>query len=128
MMKTLDILHKWVERVNAADVDGLVNMYDTSATLFPTFSPTVIATREGIREYFFKMASTSDLVVQLHEETVAERHIGGLVVSLYGIYTFTLVVDGAVVPFPSRFTFVLDKTNEYRILHHHSSQIPQGIR
>lgn len=127
MIKTLDILNKWVERVNAGDVDGLVNMYDTSATLFPTFSPTFIATLEGIREYFVKMASKADLVVQLHEETVAEHHIGESAVSMYGIYTFTCVVDGAEVTFPSRFTFVLDKTNEYKILHHHSSQIPRGI-
>jgi hypothetical protein len=111
MIQTLDILDKWVERVNDRDVDGVVNMYAKSATLLPTFSPDVISTIEGIKEYFVELFSKSHLIVKLQKQTVLEHHIGESGLCVHGIYHFTLRVDEEMVTFPSEYVFLVGVRN-----------------
>ena len=44
-----------------------------------------------------------------------------------GIYDFQFLMDGTLLTFPSRFTFVIDLEKESPILHHHSSQVPRTL-
>ena len=120
-----DILDTWVQKVNAGDLEGVLGLYDESATLLPTLSAQQAATPEAIRAYFTNLASKSALSVQLHNDTLTQYRLSETVVCLCGHYTFSYEEDAAVLIFASRFTFVIDSAKNRPIIHHHSSQIPQ---
>ena len=120
-----DILDTWVQKVNAGDLEGVLGLYDESATLLPTLSAQQAATPEAIRAYFTSLASKPVLSVQLQNDTLTQYRLGEAVVCLCGYYTFSYEEDAAVQILASRFTFVIDTAKNRPIIHHHSSQIPQ---
>ena len=120
-----DILDTWVQKVNAGDLEGVLGLYDESATLLPTLSAQQAATPEAIRAFFTNLASKPALSVQLHSDTLTQYRLGETVVCLCGYYTFSYEKDPAVQILASRFTFVIDTAKNRPIVHHHSSQIPQ---
>ncbi|MGD8342488.1 MAG: DUF4440 domain-containing protein [Desulfobacterales bacterium] len=119
------ILQTWIERVNAGDLEGVLEMYDDSATLLPTFSPQQATTKAAIRAYFENLASKSTLRVELHPETLNEVRAGEAIECVSGNYTFSYEAEGKIQSFASRFTFVINAVKEHPIIHHHSSQVPQ---
>ena len=119
------ILKTWIERVNAGDLEGVIGMYDESATLLPTFSPHQAATKAAIRSYFENLAAKSALSVQLQPDTLIEYRIGETVECVCGKYTFSYEAEGKLNSFASRFTFVINTMKVHPIIHHHSSQVPQ---
>ena len=117
----------WANCINAGRIDDVVGLYSENAVLMPTFSPHAARDEAGLRAYFTQLSSREELGVKLHENVIDCLRIAddGYVVN--GIYSFQFKVDGTLLTFPSRFTFVIDLARERPILHHHSSQIPRTL-
>ncbi len=119
------VLQTWMEKVNAGDVEGVLGLYDESATLLPTFSPHQAATKAAIKAYFENLASQAAINVEFHPDTIIEYRMGETAECVCGHYTFSYNVAAKKHSFASRFTFVINATKDHPIIHHHSSEIPQ---
>ncbi|AFJ02770.1 hypothetical protein Q7C_1622 [Methylophaga frappieri] len=122
-----DILDQWMQAVNGADVEGLLALYDANAVLIPTFSNSVANTPEKLRAYFEKLGSRPELSIALHDKTLIIQELENEVYVLGGIYNWRFAVDGEVLNFEARFSYVMDTSKTNPILHHHSSQIPRSL-
>ncbi len=120
------IIECWMEKINTGDLEGVLSLYDTNAPLLPTFSARTLTQPDERREYFVTLSGRPNLQVSLHDGTIRTHEAEGTSV-VYGIYTFRFTVDGSLLTFEARFTFVVDPSKESPILHHHSSQIPRGL-
>ncbi len=126
-MNARTILNQWIEQVNAGNVDDVVALYADDAALIPTFSARTLRTQAERADYFQNLGSRPNASVALHEPTVHEQRVSDSVSVLSGLYTFRFEVDGQLLTFEARFTFVVDSARPAPILHHHSSQIPRGL-
>jgi len=124
---TKDFLQRWMNDVNHGDVDDLAALYDSNATLIPTFSNRLLNTPERIRNYFEKLAEREELSLALHENTVSSHQMADTITSLCGIYCWRFAVDGELLSFEARFSYMLDFSRSAPILQHHSSQIPRML-
>lgn len=122
-----DVLDRWMQAVNRADVDALLGLYDPQAILIPTFSNRLLNTPEKLREYFEKLGAREDLSIALHEKTLLVQELPGRLFTLGGIYNWRFLVDGELLNFEARFSYVVDLARPQPILHHHSSQIPRVL-
>ena len=122
-----DILEQWMQAVNEGDVEKLLSLYDNQAVLIPTFSNRLLNTPEKLRNYFEKLGNREDLSIALHEKTLITQELGNQIFSLSGIYNWRFAVDGELLNFEARFSYVLDLSKPNPILHHHSSQIPRML-
>jgi hypothetical protein len=121
------ILKTWMSAVNNGNTETLLALYSENAILIPTFSNRILKTPEDIRDYFERLASRDDLSVALHEKTQVAQQISDNVSTLAGIYCWRLAIDGQLLNFEARFSYVFDLTLERPIIHHHSSQIPRTL-
>jgi hypothetical protein len=128
MMKTpRDILAQWMQAVNDGDVESLLGLYDSQAVLIPTFSNRLLNTPAKLRDYFEKLSSREELSIALHEKTVIIQEQQNQIALMSGIYNWRFSVDGELLNFEARFSYVLDISKHSPILHHHSSQIPRML-
>ena len=128
MIKTpQDVLEQWMQAVNNGDVDSLLGLYDSQAVLIPTFSNRLLNTPDKLREYFEKLGSREELSIALHEKTLIVQELDNEIFSLSGIYNWRFIVDGELLNFEARFSYVIDLSRPNPILHHHSSQIPRTL-
>lgn len=123
----LDILEDWMNAINNGNVEKLLNLYDEQAVLIPTFSNRLLNTPDKLKEYFEKLGSREELSIALHEKTVISQEIQNQIFSLSGIYNWRFAVDGELLNFEARFSYILDISKPKPILHHHSSQIPRTL-
>lgn len=127
-MKTpQDVLEKWMQAVNNGDVESLLGLYDSKAVLIPTFSNRLLNAPDKLREYFEKLGSREELSIALHEKTLIVQELKNPIFSLSGIYNWRFIVDGELLNFEARFSYVIDLSKPSPILHHHSSQIPRML-
>lgn len=127
-MKTpQDVLEQWMQAVNNGDVEGLLGLYDSQAVLIPTFSNRLLNAPDKLREYFEKLGSREELSIALHEKTLIVQELKNPIFSLSGIYNWRFIVDGELLNFEARFSYVIDLSKPSPILHHHSSQIPRML-
>jgi len=117
----------WGGYVNTGNLNGVLDLYNEDFVLTPTFSPTVVNTSDDLKNYFVRLTSREGLEVELHDNTIICQNITDENYIVTGIYSFKFVVDGALLAFPSRFTFVINLNLDKPILHHHSSQIPRNL-
>jgi len=117
----------WAGLINNGELDKVVSLYDEHSVLMPTFSPHLVKDTEGLTGYFNQLASREALNVRLHENTIVCTKVDTKSYAINGIYSFEFMVDGTLLTFPSRFTFVVDLSKDSPILHHHSSQIPRTL-
>lgn len=122
-----DILDQWMQAVNNADTESLLGLYDPHAVLIPTFSNRVRNTPEKLRDYFETLGSRPELSIALHEKTLIIQEMQHQLYALAGIYNWRFAVDGEVLNFEARFSYVMDLSKPNPILHHHSSQIPRTL-
>ncbi len=122
-----DILEQWMQAVNEGDVESLLGLYDENAVLIPTFSNRLLNTPEKLRDYFEKLGSREELSIALHEKTLIIQELGNQIYSLSGIYNWRFAVDGELLNFEARFSYLIDLSKQNPILHHHSSQIPRTL-
>lgn len=122
-----DLLNQWMQAVNDADVDTLLGLYDPDAVLIPTFSNRILNTTDKLRDYFEKLGSRPELSIALHEKTLVIQELQSQVYALGGIYNWRFAVDGELLNFEARFSYLMDLSKPSPILHHHSSQIPRTL-
>src|SRR6266850_7864474 len=127
MKNPQDVLKEWMQRVNDGDVDGIVGMYDERAVLIPTFSNRLLVQPSMIRDYYERLCTRDDLSLALHEKTIAARAAKDGIVALCGIYAWRFAIDGELLTFEARFSYLLDVSSPRPILQHHSSQIPRML-
>ena len=125
--KPKDILEQWMQAVNNGNVKSLLSLYDNQAVLIPTFSNRLLNTPEKLRDYFEKLGSREDLSIALHEKTLIIQELENQIYSLSGIYNWRFAVDGELLNFEARFSYLIDLSKLNPILHHHSSQIPRTL-
>lgn len=127
-MKTpQSILTAWMNAVNKGDVEALLALYDEEAVLIPTFSNKQINSPEKLREYFEKLGTRKELSIALHEKTLQLQQIKDEISALSGIYNWRFDVDGELLNFEARFSYIFDLSKSRPIIHHHSSQIPRMV-
>ena len=123
-----DVLEKWMQAINNGDITSLLGLYDSHAVLVPTFSNRLLNTPDKLRDYFEKLGSHEDLSVALHERTLIVQELyNQIIFSLSGIYNWRFDVDGELLNFEARFSYIINISNPSPILHHHSSQIPRTL-
>jgi hypothetical protein len=120
-------MYQWIGSVNERDLEGLLALYDDDAVLIPTFSNRILRGPERIAGYFEMLCSRDALSIALREKTLVMQPIGRALHSLCGIYCWRFAVDGELLNFEARFSYVLDLDRTKPILHHHSSQIPRTL-
>jgi len=124
----LHVIESWMRHVNEGDIESLLKLYDHGALLIPTFSNRLLNTPEKLREYFEKLSSREELSIALHEKTVITQETKDKNVFMVGgIYNWRFAVDGELLNFEARFSYVMDISQSNPILHHHSSQIPRTL-
>ena len=121
------ILVEWMQAVNAGSVEDLLALYDEKAVLIPTFSNRILNTPEKLRTYFETLGSREELSISLHEKTLILQAIHEATFTLSGIYCWRFAVEGELLSFEARFTYVLDMHKPRPIVHHHSSQVPRTL-
>lgn len=122
-----DVLNRWIETANRANADALSGLYDPNATLIPTFSNRVLSRPTDIRAYFEQLCSRERLHVALHERTVSVQMHGEALCSIHGLYCWHFAVEGELLAFEARFSYLINLAAAAPILHHHSSQIPRML-
>jgi hypothetical protein len=122
-----DVLKTWIDRVNALDLKGILELYADNASLLPTFSPHVADTQEKLAKYFTQLASRDNMSVSLHQRTVQNIPIRDGIHAIVGTYHFAFDVDEDPLTFASRFTMVIDLNQQSPIVQHHSSQVPRTL-
>ena len=127
MQHPRDVLDRWMQAVNEGNVESLLGLYDRQAVLIPTFSNRLLNTPEKLRDYFDRLGSREDLSIALHEKTLLVQDLQNQMFTLSGIYNWRFVVDGELLNFEARFSYVIDMARPNPILHHHSSQIPRML-
>jgi hypothetical protein len=123
----MNVLQKWMQAVNTGDVAGLLALYDETAILIPTFSSRILNNSARLRDYFERLGSREDLSIALHDKTMQEQTLGEQIVAISGIYCWRFVIDGELLSFEARFSYLLNLASPHPILHHHSSQIPRVL-
>ncbi|MHB8930426.1 MAG: nuclear transport factor 2 family protein [Melioribacteraceae bacterium] len=127
MKKTKEVLTAWLNVVNKGEIENILALYNENAVLIPTFSNRVLDSRAKIRSYFEQLRTRDRLSVDLHEKFVNVQKITETIYALSGIYCWRFAVDGELLSFEARFSFVLDLSLTSPIIHHHSSQIPRML-
>lgn len=122
-----DILMEWMDAVNHGDVETLLSLYDENAVLIPTFSNKLPNTPDKLREYFEKLGSRDGLSIALHEKTLQIQAIKDELYTLNGIYNWRFDVEGEMLNFEARFSYLVDISKSKPILNHHSSQVPRML-
>ena len=122
-----DLLRQWMQHVNNVDVERVLSLYSEHAVLIPTFSNRLLAKPQSIREYFERLFSREELSLALHEKTLVVQPMQGEIYSMCGIYCWRFAIDGELLNFEARFSYLLNLALPSPILHHHSSQIPRMI-
>jgi hypothetical protein len=122
-------LQAWEAAFAARDVSGILALYGPDALLLATGSPTPLRGPEAMRGYFEKLVIAQSAVVRF-ASTLDVDGVDPAVAS--GLYMFTWL-DQALGPVANnaRFTFVVTRDGAGpvgRILQHHSSAVPDGIR
>lgn len=122
-----DVLKTWISKVNQGDIESLLLLYDENAILIPTFSNRLLNAPEKIRKYFENLIHREDLSIALHEKTLTVMSMRNTLYSLCGIYCWRFAVDGELLNFEARFSYIVDLSLPNPIIHHHTSQIPRTL-
>jgi len=110
---------QWNSALQTGDAKKVVALYENGGILLPTVSNQVRHNHEEIEDYFIHFLAKGPKG-EINESNV--RIFDDIAINS-GIYTFTFS-DGAVVQ--ARFTFVYRKsTGTWKIIEHHSSQMPK---
>ena len=113
----------WVDAFNKCDAARAAQLYAPDAALWGTVSQALIATPEGVRQYFEKVcAVATPPKVAFGEQNI---RVHGDAATNSGSYTFTIMRDGKPVPLPARYTLAYRKVGDrWLIVDHHSSLRP----
>lgn len=112
----------WARAVNTHNVQKIISLYDSHAYFYPTFQ-NMITNRQGVTDYFKKLATHQNLKVRFIQEHI--RLYGNAAVNS-GLYDFSYDENGKHINIPARYTFVYASTPKgWLIVDHHSSVLPE---
>ena len=121
------LIRTWMELINKGDLEGLLGLYADQAIVIPTFSNRVLNEPAKIRKYFETLSKREELSIALHDNTLIVQPTQNALFTLCGIYCWRFAIEGELLSFEARFSFLLDLALPKPILHHHSSQIPRSL-
>ena len=119
-IKPFEILKSWQQHLNDENLWGVLNLYDESCVLIPTFSSEILTDKDQIKEYFVKLIEVQKGKVKFQPNSISEQHVGENTYLLSGKIFFHLMEKEKI---PARFSFLVNLLSENPILHHHSSRI-----
>ncbi|MGK7949979.1 MAG: DUF4440 domain-containing protein [Xenococcaceae cyanobacterium] len=124
--ETTDI---WLDTVTSGSeemVDEVVALYAENGLLWGTVSEQVRDTPAEIRDYFEYFAMLPELSVSSYKGCV-RMYDENLAINS-GYYTFTYTKDGQTKEVPARYSFTYHKNgnNQWEIIEHHSSALPEA--
>lgn len=117
-----NLFQLWNDALLTKDPDAVAKRYTSGAVLLPTVSDLPRDTYDLIKDYFvgFLKGEPSGSIVESFVK------IGDGWCMDVGIYEFTMATDGSKVR--GRYSFVYEyEDGEWKISHHHSSKMPEGI-
>ncbi len=119
----------WLNTVTSGSeevVDEVVALYGKDGILWGTVSEQVRDNPAEIRDYFEYFAKLPELSVSSYKGCV-RTYNENLAINI-GYYTFTFRKDGETIEVPARYSFVYQKNgnNQWEIIEHHSSALPQA--
>ncbi len=119
----------WLDTVTSGSeevVDEVVALYAEDGLLWGTVSEQVRDTPAEIRDYFEYFAKLPELSVSSYKGCV-RMYDENLAINS-GYYTFTYNKDGQTKEVPARYSFTYhkDDNNQWEIIEHHSSALPEA--
>ena len=113
----------WDEALATEDPTKVAQMYDEKGTLLPTLSDRVRTDFLGIRDYFV------DFLAKKPRGEILESHIeiGSDYATDIGRYKFCFAVDGSCAEGRYSYFYTPQSDGTWKILHHHSSLMPEGM-
>mmetsp|Transcript_52923 Transcript_52923/g.128362 ORF Transcript_52923/g.128362 Transcript_52923/m.128362 type:complete len:624 (+) Transcript_52923:209-2080(+) len=117
-----DLFNLWNDALATGDPAKVAARYSKNAILLPTVSDTPRTTEESITDYFVSFLKNEPQGVIKEGVTLA----GDGWAKDAGVYEFTMGANGSKVL--ARYSFVYVKEDgEWKIAHHHSSAMPEGM-
>jgi uncharacterized protein (TIGR02246 family) len=119
------LFYKWNSALKTLDSTTVAKCYAKNAVLLPTVSDQARTSYDTIKEYFDNFLKIKPQGVILESNV----HIGHDWAQDAGIYEFTLTnPDGSTKQVKARYSFIyVHEDGEWKIQHHHSSVMPEGI-
>jgi len=119
----------WLDTVTSGDeevVGETVALYAEDGILWGTVSEQVRDTPAEIQDYFEYFANLPDLSVSSYQGCVRTYDENFAINS--GYYNFTFSKDGETKEVPARYSFTYQKNddNQWEIIEHHSSALPEA--
>ncbi len=126
LQEAADVVADWARAFTALDVDGIVKLYASDATMIGTSGNAVLTTPEQIRDYFDVAFNTSKLrTATLDSSQVLVVDDNTVIIA--GLDTVTGVKDGQTIASRGRVTFVVAKRGAaWAIVHLHRSPLQAG--
>eukprot|EP00980_Cylindrotheca_fusiformis_P000807 scaffold197_cov129-Cylindrotheca_fusiformis.AAC.4 len=117
-----ELFNLWNDALCTLDPDAVAQRYSKKAVLLPTVSDTPRTDYDSIRDYFVTFLQREP------KGEIVESYVtsGGSWCKDVGIYKFTMGTDNSVVAARYTFLYVLEN-GEWKISHHHSSVLPEGM-
>lgn len=116
------LFYKWNDALATGDSAVVASLYGKDAVLLPTVSDIPRTDFDSIKNYFdaFLLKKPQGVIQQSFVKIANDWAQDN------GIYEFTMGADGTKVK--ARYTYIYTKENgAWKIAHHHSSQMPEGI-
>jgi uncharacterized protein (TIGR02246 family) len=116
------LFNLWNDALATLDSDAVASRYSKNAVLLPTVSDIPRTDYGLIKDYF------DNFLLRKPQGTILESNvlIGANWAQDAGIYEFSMGADGSKVK--GRYTFIyVFEDGEWKISHHHSSVMPEGI-
>lgn len=117
------LFDRWNASLQTGNPDEVLKNYADDAILLPTVSNKVRHNQAERKDYFVHFLQLKP-VGRINERNI---HVCGDVAIDSGIYTFSIVKDGAPVEVRARYTFAYRKIGDkWLIVEHHSSAMPES--
>ena len=119
------LFDRWNSSLATKDPDRVASNYSEDAVLLPTVSNTPRTNTQEIRRYFV------DFLQKEPQGKIDTRtiRVGCNTASDVGTYTFQLKgADGKVSMVPARYSYIYElRGSDWKIVHHHSSAMPEKV-
>ena len=117
-----DLFNEWNSALQTGDAKKVAALYAEDAVLLPTVSNLPRTSPAEIEDYFdhFLLKKPYGIIKQRNIKQGCNKLTDA------GIYDFEVVSGGKKEVVPARYTFVYEyRNNEWKIVHHHSSMMPE---
>jgi len=118
-----ELFNKWNAALQTGNARKVAALYAEDAVLLPTVSNLPRTTTAEIEDYFVHFLEKKPYGI------IKQRNIkqGCNKLTDAGIYDFEVISEGRKQVVPARYTFVYEyRNNEWKIVHHHSSVMPES--